>query len=325
MRLLDLVPTQQAWDVIDPSKLTVYMSCPRKFFYEHILHWRPDYPNNHLHFGSCWHLACEHLLNGSYSRESLEEAKYLFYNAYRQVFDSESDGMYAPKDPSNALATLETYWKRFANDAREYRVLQTEVGGTVLIAPEMPMFYKIDAMLERYDDSKVICLDHKTSQRRMSNWNEQWLLSVQMLTYLHVLYCLFGADDAVGGIRVRCTFFYKGRPSEYDESRIEKSLNQMQAFIDNLQSWYGNLKYDMNFLLQSDSTEHQTMLSFPMNPQACFNYGRQCSYFDFCGAWANPLTRCESVPLGFVKEVWNPTLDAGAKSFIDLTKEQQNV
>lgn len=325
MKFLDLIPRQPTWDVIDPSKLTVYMSCPRKYWYEHVLHWRPDYPNNHLHFGSCWHLAAEHLLNTGYSKEGIDEAKALFYHAYRQVFDSESDGMYAPKDPQNALAVLDAYAKRFASDAREYRVLKTELGGTVLIAPDMPMFFKIDAMLQRYNDEKVICLDHKTSQRRMGNWNEQWLLSVQMLTYLHVLYCLFSDINSVGGIRVRCTFFYKGRPGEFDESRIEKSLNQMQAFIDNLSSWYGALKYDMNFLLEGEEAGTASMRSFPMNPQACFNYGRQCSYFDFCNAWGNPLTRCEQVPLGFLKEVWDPRTDSGANTVIDLTKEPEHV
>lgn len=316
-----MIPKQSAWDVVDPSKLTVYMTCARKYFYEHVLHWREDYLNNHLIFGSCWHLACEHLLNGGYSRESIEESKFLFYNAYRQLLDSESDGLFAPKDPQNALAVLEQYWKRFSSDAREYRVLGTEVGGTVLIAPDMPMFFKIDAMLQRYSDDRVICLDHKTSQRRTSNWAEQWQLSIQMLTYLHVLYCLFGESNEVGGIRVRCTFFYKARPGEFDESRVEKSLGQMQAFIDNLQSWYGALTYDMKYLIESEDTQSASMRSFPMNPNACFNYGRQCSYFDFCNSWSNPLARAESVPLGFKHEVWDPRVDSGARTVIDLTKE----
>jgi hypothetical protein len=322
MKLLDLLPEQETWNVIDPSKLSVYMSCPRKFFYEHVLQWREDYTNNHLHFGSCWHLAVEHLLNNQYSKESIEEACYIFYNAYRLKLSSESDGQFAPKDPANAMQTLVQYAQRFASDSRDYVVLGTEIGGTVLIAPDSPMFFKLDALLQRKRDNKVICLDHKTSQRRMGNWFEQWLLSTQMLTYLHVLYCLFGESDEVGGIRVRCSFFYKSKPSEFDEAIVEKSLSQMQSWLTSQTNWYDSLQYDMKFLLESETTDSQAMRSFPMNEKACFNYGRKCAFFDFCNAWSNPLTRCEQVPLGFVREIWDPRTDSGAKQFIDLTKEQ---
>lgn len=322
MKLLDILPEQETWNVIDPSKLTVYMSCPRQFFYEHVLQWREDYVNNHLHFGSCWHLAVEHLLNNGYSKESVEEACAIFYHSYRLKLDSESDGNFAPKDPQNAMKTLVAYASRFRSDAEDYKVLGTEIGGTVLLAPDAPMFFKIDALLQRQRDGKVIALDHKTSQRRMANWSERWLLSTQMLTYLHVIYCLFSEENAVGGIRVRCSFFYKSKLSEFDESIVEKSLSQMQAWLTSQTNWYDSLQYDMKYLLEQEDTESSAMKSFPMNPNACFNYGRKCAFFDFCSAWANPLTRCEEVPLGFRQEVWDPRTDSGAKSFIDLTKPE---
>jgi len=323
VKLLDLIPEQDTWQVIDPSKLSVYMSCPRKYMYEHILQWREDYVNNHLLFGSCWHLAVEHLLNNQYSKESIEEACYLFYNAYRLQLGDESDGMFAPKDPANAMKTLMQYAQRFASDVRDYKVLGTEIGGTVLIAPDSAMYFKIDALLQRERDGKIICLDHKTSQRRMGNWSEQWLLSTQMLTYLHVLYCLFGEDNLVGGIRVRCSFFYKAKPSEFDEAIVEKSLSQMQAFVDSTRNWYDNLIYDTQYLKETDDTENPTLRSFAMNPNACFSYGRKCSYFDFCSAWANPLTRCEQVPLGFKREVWDPR-EQHTNITLDLTKPAED-
>jgi CRISPR/Cas system-associated exonuclease Cas4 (RecB family) len=323
VKLLDLIPQADTWKVIDPSKLSTYMHCPRRYFYEYVLHWREDFTNNHLHFGSCWHLAVEHLLNNNYSKESVEEAKFLFFNSYRKEFDSETDALLAPKDPANAMKTLEEYAKRFARDARDYQVLYTEVGGHVLLAPDSPMFFKVDALLHRNSDGKVICLDHKTSQRRMGNWNDQWQLSTQMLTYLHVLYCLFGDEGTVGGIRVRCSFFYKAKPAEFDECNVEKTPAQMQAFIDSTGVWYASLEYDTKYLVEEESTETPTMRSFPQNEKACFSYGKRCSYFDFCNAWSNPLTRCADVPLGFKKEVWDPRVDSGAKVFMDLTKPEQ--
>lgn len=322
MKLLDILPNQETWEVIDPSKLSVYMSCPRRYFYEHVLQWREDYTNNHLHFGSCWHLAVEHLLNNQYSKESVEEACAIFWYAYRLKLDDETDGLFAPKDPQNALVTLQRYADRFRSDANDYQVMGTEIGGIVLLAPDSPMYFKIDALLQRKRDDKVICLDHKTSQRRMNFWAESWLLSTQMLTYLHVLYCLFGELGSVGGIRVRCSFFYKSKPSEFDEAVVEKSLSQMQSWLASQTAWYNALKYDMEFLTKQEDTNSQVMHSFPMNEKACFSFGRKCPYFDFCGAWSNPIARCESVPPGFIHEIWDPRVDSGAKQFIDLTKEQ---
>ena len=77
----------------------------------------------------------------------MEEACYIFYNAYRLKLDSDTDGQFAPKEPAECYVYLSSLATGFARDKEDYTVLGTEIGGTVLIAPDSPMFFKIDALL----------------------------------------------------------------------------------------------------------------------------------------------------------------------------------
>lgn len=319
MKITDLIPVQEIWQVIDPSKLSCYMECPRKYFYSHVLGWKSETINNHLVFGLAWHEAMEHILRSYYSEESVEEAQILFYESYRRQLSDETDGMFAPKDPSTALASIRAYWNRYKNESSRFTVLFTEIAGQVLISPENVLHFKIDAIRQDKETGKIHVLDHKTSQRRMNYWSESYSLSTQMLTYIHALYCLY-EHKLVQGARVRCSFFYKSKPTEFDEAVVEKNERQMLAWLTSVSHWYNSLRTDMEFLLTEDDSKEEVMSAFPMNEKSCFLYGRQCEFFDFCCAWSNPLARCEEPPLGFQVEWWDPRTD-NIRYEVDLTKK----
>ena len=96
------IPSHHEWDIVDSSKITEeFLKCKRKYFYRNILGWTSDAPNNHLHFGTCWHLAMEHLLLNDYSNESIEHAFFeIFEPAYRAVFPETTDIIFHPKTTS---------------------------------------------------------------------------------------------------------------------------------------------------------------------------------------------------------------------------------
>lgn len=319
MKLLDILPQNETWQIIDQSKLVTYLNCPRKFFYSYVLGWKSDYPSNHLTFGSAWHEAVEHLLLNDYSKDSLVQASLLFLNRYRQDFGSETDEMFAPKDPKNALVTLSNYSQRFFRDTKEYEILFTEIGGQVYIAPNHPMSFKMDVIVRNRETGQISLWDHKTSQRRMGNWQESYSMDTQMHLYLHALYCMYGVkEDKVKGAKIRCTFFYKSKPSEFEETLIEKSPDQMQNFLYSTFNYYSQLKNDMEILLNEDSTEEENMHAFPMNPTSCFDYGKSCLFLDLCKAWPNPIIHVDSPPIGMKVEFWNPLEDKKIKTLIDL-------
>jgi hypothetical protein len=320
MKLLDILEPHETWEVVDSSKLTTYMRCARKYFFQYVLGWQTDYPNNHLVFGSAWHLAVEHLLLNKYTPQAIEEAQSIFLSRYREDFDASSDDEFSPKTPLNALESLAQYAERFKSDIRQYQVLHTEIAGLVMISPNASMHFKLDALVSEQEgktekERKYLFIDHKTSQRKMSNWGDHWQLSTQMLLYFHVVNCLYPREN-VGESRVRCTFFYtplellkkKGsfRPTEFEECSIGRNLPLMEAWLERTTNWYNRLKTDMQ-ILSEDKLESITMKSFPQNDTACFDFGRPCQFFDFCNAYSNPLVLVDrGIPIGFRKEFWDP-------------------
>ncbi len=298
---LNVIQPHSTWDILDSSKLTTYMECPRKFFYRYVLGWQSDYPNNHLIFGSAWHLAMEWLLNNP---GDISGAHLAFLEYYREHLPLETDELYAPKTPLNAVESISAYANHYRSEHRAVEVLYTELAGLVLVSDTRTMVFKCDAILRDTNTGRVFGRDFKTSGRKFSNWGEHYTLSTQMLTYLHALHCLYpDTNDLL--MQVRCAWFYKKSPTEFADHPIDKSLEQMQAWLVRVNTWADQLDYDMHILRQ-ETTDDVTMSAFPQNDTACFNFGTRCSFFDFCNAWSNPLTRCETVPIGFRKEYWNP-------------------
>jgi len=294
------------------------MRCPRKYFYRYVLGWERSFPNHHLAFGTAWHLAVEHLVRNGYTNDSIEEATFVFYHKYKQeIGELFSDDDLSPKDPANGILSLKNFAAIFRKDAAMYEVLKTEVAGPVLIAPEMVMYFKLDWLLREKASGKVLYIDQKTSQRKYSNWGDHYVLSTQMLLYLHVLYCLFPIEQ-IGESKVRCSFFYKRSNTEFEEHPLYKTPDQMQAWLARTITWFKMAKTDFDILLEDDALEDRVMMSFPQNDNACFDFGRECEYFAFCTSWGNPLKNCSDTPLGFHLAFWNPMEAEGIREKLSL-------
>jgi hypothetical protein len=320
MKLLDIIQEHESWRIIDSSKLTTFMTCPRKFFFRHILGWTPSAPSNDLVFGSSWHLAAEHLLRSGYTDKSLREAQMLFLYSYRQVFEEHTDELFYPKSPSNAVKALESYFARFSqSDRQNFSVLHTEVGGAALIGPDMPMYFKLDALLLDEQSGMYVCLDHKTSKYKFFNWTESWDAAPQMQFYAHVLRCLYGNKPQE--MRIRGAFFYKSKPAEFAEAFPAIDEHKIEGDLNSLRSWYISLLTNLEDCITEDDTEEELMLSFPKNTLSCYNYNRPCPYLTVCSAWNNPLRNTdEEPPMSMHVEYWDPRKDDKIREAFDLTK-----
>jgi len=324
MKLLDLIPEHESWRIVDSSKLTTFMTCPRKFFFRHVLGWTSEAPDNNLTFGSSWHYAAEHLLRSGYSEKSLKEAQLLFLFSYRRDFPEETDELFYPKDPTTAVKALEAYFVKFAeSDTKNYSVLHTEVGGAALIGPDMPMYFKLDALLFDAYNGKYVCLDHKTSKYKFYNWRESWDASPQMQFYSHVLRCLFG--DKPQEMRIRGSFFYKSKPAEFDEALPSVDPNKLEGDLASLRIWYINLLTSIEDCIEEENTEDETMATFPKNTLNCYNYNRPCPYLNVCSAWNNPIRHAdEEPPMSMKVDFWDPRKNDKVREAFDLTKEQSS-
>lgn len=325
----NLVP-HETWQINDSTKINGFMTCPRAFFYTYVLGWKEETPNNHLHFGTCWHTAMEHLLLKGYGDQALNEAYDLLLTEYRSVYPPSSDEIFTPKIPDNALVVLAKYCKEYEKDFDVYKTIYTEIAGTVTVGEDRYLYFRMDSVLERKSDGKVKSREHKTGSNDYL-WQEQWPLAFQVGCYNHVLNCMYEQDRVLGVEMNGCLFkkSIKGwaqllalepltvlPPYQFIRFTINKNKPQMQMWLDNANYWFHEIEREYDIL--SDCTEEDgTLEAFPIRSVSCINYGRVCEYNDFCLAWANPLQKCQLPPPGFVVSHWNP-MEAEAKKVFNF-------
>jgi len=304
--------------ILDSSKINDFLKCPRYYFYRHQLGWQSEITSNHLIFGSAAHIALEHLLLNGYDNHSILNAYELFLTEYRKTYGEHQDELFEPKTPQNFFLILKAYAQKYKNDLNDYEVLYTEIAGTVAISSDYVIALRMDSILRDKKSGKIFSLEHKTASRTFL-WADQWILSIQVGTYTHALNCLFNPGE-VDCVRMNGLFIGAGKtawrdllstgftknkiPYDFIREPIKKGKDQMQVWLDRVNYIVGEIHMQTDLI--SDYAEQEVLRIFPLNTCACLDYGHLCEFHPFCCAWANPLKRCSSVPMGFKQEFWNP-------------------
>jgi hypothetical protein len=308
-----LIP-HSSWLIHDATKLQSYMDCPRSYFFEYIIGWRPEDPNIHLEFGSAWHLAMEHLILNGYSDRSILDAYTKLVTYYRQFFPEIMDDTYHPKTPAMALKALLEYTKEYANES--FTPLYTEIAGTVSLTDKIQLHFRIDSILETIDGIKS--REHKTGSQLSRQWTDQWALKMQTGVYNHVLYCLF-PHEKVWGVEINGTIFSK-KNIQFSRVPARRTLQAMEVWYWNTIWWVEEIERDKEKLMEC-KPEDTILKCFKMNTENCTKYFG-CKYHAFCLAWPNPLNRIDEVPIGFKIEYWDPAAEEiDAKHIFRVGKE----
>ena len=290
----------EAWQVLDSTKLQCFSACPRQFFYEYILGWRREYISNHLIFGQAWHEALEHIYKTGFDPKELGPAYEKFLTIYRRELPESTDSWFKGKTPDNALLALAEYVRQYPTDTYEIEVLDTEVGGQVVIGRDREITVKLDLIGRR--NGQIMALEHKTGSACGETWANQWKLSIQIGAYLHALNSCYDCEGYNPIIYVNGTFFYvKSRkfmrvPMMRSGAAMLNWLETVHALMDAIEMEFAKLA------LASDSAE--VLAAFPMHPTACTSYAG-CQYHDLCTCVANPLTYSEP-PTGYTTYWWDP-------------------
>jgi hypothetical protein len=303
-----MLEPQESWSVIDSTKVNAFLECPRMYFYEYILGWRHEVPNIHLEFGKAWHLAMEHLIINGYSDTSVKDAFGKFYEHYRIHFPELTDEVYAPKNPANALRALVQYCQEYKDD--KFTPLYTEIAGTVPIDYKRVLHFRMDSIVE--EDGMIRSIEHKTGSSLNRQWTDQWSLAIQTGTYNHVLYCLY-PKEKVWGVEINGVFFQK-KENKFQRVPARRSLPMMNVWYWNMQIIFNMIDFETT-MVQEVKEDDAVMTAFPQNPTSCTKYFG-CAYHDYCMAWANPIARCQEVPMGFKQEWWNPMVDESSAKHI---------
>ena len=306
------LPDQPTWKKRDSSKLDNYLECARKFFFTHILGWRSEQPAHDLYFGESWHKAREWQLIHGYG--DIEGAYLAFISHYRLKFPPETDELYRPKDPFAVGKALNKFADEQQSDLIENELLLTETSGTVPVAEDRFLYYRMDSVLREKESGKVFSWDHKSAKKFSRSWEEKFYLSTQNGTYTHCLYCMYPIEEVLGvEFCGTCFEFLKqgskvrGPGYHINLKRVPafKSPDQMNVWLWTVNNTLDNIDRDMDRLMDCKE-EDQVLQAFPMNTTACSNYWG-CIFHDYCMSWSNPLQRCYEPPLGFVVDFWDPS------------------
>lgn len=321
------IPESDLFHVIDASKMQDYMLCPRKYFFTHVLGWRPSQPNVHLEFGTAWHLAQEVLLEKGYNVDACTEAFQKFFEHYNQHFAGpEWEEINSPKIPANVLRALPQYCKKYRSDLDEFDVLHIEVAGSVQIAPEKVMYFKTDTIC--HGPQGYFSLEHKTGRYFGTNWAAGWRQKMQAGVYNHVLYGLYDPDD-VYGVIINGAFFTSAprvkkngevyasdRDNEFHRVPVRKNLSQMEEWLVSANFWHDRIIEDHERLTEAEEDD-AVLLAFRKNEESCTQYG-VCSFLDYCSVWSNPLQHVDEMPTGFHREIWDPRKQPLAREQMDI-------
>jgi len=311
------IPYNKSWEVLDATKLQTYLDCPRKFFFEYLLGWRPEGTNVHLVFGKAWHEAMEYLLLNGYDAKSVLSAYELFEQEYRKEFAPEDDISNGNKTPDNAFRALGNYAKHYGKTDK-FDVLFTEVAGVVPISMDgsKKLHFRIDAIVrDPMHGNQVMVLEHKTGSQNSRQWHDQWALKTQVGTYSHALFYMFEPHD-VYGVMINGAIIRKN-DEEFVRVPVLKTPDNMNVWLWNTRHHVNMIEWNMQELSECSDND-QVLMAFPMNTESCTKYFG-CPFHDFCTSWSNPLRRCEAPPIGFKQEYWDPTeQDSSAKHLIEL-------
>lgn len=299
-------PVSPIMQTVDSTKINCFLDCPRQYFFSYVLGWRSDRPNNHLVFGSAWHEAMEHLLLNGYSELSVVMAYDKFEKLYRESFPMDTDELFKPKTPNNALKALLAYCDHYRHD--EFKTLHTEIGGSIAIDDERSIVFRMDSICQNPDGS-LFSLEHKTKGSAFNRqWNDQWALAFQVGTYSHVLNCL-AVDRPVKGVVINGVAF-AAKETKFQRVPVYRSPGHMQNWLFHARHYCNQLEAEVDALIDScENLGHDVLTAFPQNPGSCTKYFG-CQFYDYCCAWTNPLQHAEKPPLGFVVDHWNPLAQA---------------
>lgn len=294
------------------------MDCPRSYFFEFILGWRPFLPNVHLAFGIGLHASLEYLMLHGYSQDNAMTAHELFDKVFQEEYVSICGDDHPKKNSGNAFYSLQMYQNAYQSDLTDFEVLHTEIAGSVMIDLDKKFYYRSDAICKGdiCGLTGYFSMEHKTGTTFSELWADKWKQKTQLGVYSHVLHTIYPHDEVIGVIING--FFPAGPPAltkqgvpyanysppDFQRVLVRKTPLQMEDWIITTINWYDDIVKDTEAVLKVQDDE-PVMSCFRKNPEACDKYFG-CKYRNFCHLWANPVHKGAVVQEGFREFHWNP-------------------
>lgn len=310
---------QERFTRTDSTMQKHYMRCPRYAFYHDGLNWHEKQQSHHLTFGRAFHAAIEVLNEKGFAHEQVQAAFDAFCTVYDPAVLPEQDMLMAPKDKANARKMLELFVKKYAGFRYRTATLEgkplIEVYDQIVYKIKLTngeehtvsFVYKIDVI--KTDGSRIYVFDYKTSGKQMGYINHMYDLDHQMNNYNLALYSMF-PPDVVGGVIVNVLLFRKGnkageRGLDIIDVTSQVAPDMLPQRAANLITWQ-RLMLEDAIAADKQFAAGEPLTAFPQRPNACFDWGRTCEFFDLCRYRSDVFGKLNLVPANLVVEKWEP-------------------
>lgn len=257
----------------------------------------------HMDFGTAMHAAAEVLtahIHHGYTDKVVAAAIRAFEEKWDQLGIEDMPGM--PKSRGNGRDAILMYADEYPADKNRYECLYTEIAGTVPLAEDRFMRFRLDALLLDKSTNSLTIIDHKTVSRLDKSWQEKWDRAVQVQTYLLVLHYLAPLLDLQPGhVVINGWHLLKplkdGTPKNgFIRIPLGAGEDAILMSLYNLNHWWDQMQWNYEILTKEieELEDRDVLNAFPVNGEACSRY--PCRTGGLCTAWLNPLTRINDRP-----------------------------
>ena len=303
---------------IDYSSLSTYLECPRKFFFQYVLHFRSSKPSIHLVFGSCWHYGLEETYRDIAAGRPMTAAgaRDISVKHFNRLWELEGaphfdpDLVY-PKAPGRAADMYNKYWKEYLDEDSQKKIIGVEIPFTInlgLINDSLPDYIgRMDLVFEHKDESIEI-VDHKTASSINAVTPVSFQASMQTDGYLTAGHMFF---DKIPSMTYSVALCQKTKIA-FERFTFQKRMSALDRFILDISAHAESIQedlalYETELCLEECKDRTYCMKSFRRKSgYACTQFFSACPYFDLCQNRNNPATWADKPPQGYSVNEWDP-------------------
>jgi len=301
---------------LDYSSLSCFLSCPRKFFFQYVLHLRKDGPPSlDLIFGSCWHLGLEKAYKAMRQNQLAdprllaEISSAFFWKLWNLEASDHFDPDAAfPKSPTRATDMYHAYWQQFAELDAPCEIIAVEEPFTIHLGENLPNYIgRLDMALLRNGDLEIY--EHKTSKYANPITFAGYTNSLQCEGYLTAGYLYFSKLPKIIYNLALC----QKSKIEHFRHTVTKKQSKIDRFLWELATHARAIIHHIGvyqiFREQSGALtdKDRVMPAFYRRPGlACTEYFRLCNFYDICLMRNNPNTWGLEPPAGYIYDEWHP-------------------
>lgn len=320
----------------DNTRVSTYRSCPRKFFFRHVLDLTREGDRIELIFGQAWHEAMNvvwnYLSTGAPPAHVVKEAWKAFLKLWleKDLPEPNTDNYqnivdkWPVKNPYVALEMLESYVAQRGTFIKGCTEVECEkpfavpLGmsvfmpetvddyGQVIPAHEEEVFYigRLDKAVYHREQGRLI-VEHKTTGWYAkeggfrSDYLESFSPNSQVDGYLFAGNSLYNPGPRE--IWVDAALTHKTVHDKFKFIPINRQFAQLDNWLAETKEWVQRIVTDTVKYEQDDGTK--PMVAFPKDTGSCHTFSG-CSYRDICKYISDP--RRVGIPAGFRVERWEP-------------------